>query len=691
MRLPQTLRLHVMDLTAVVSLGVVVFGLASTDVLAGVGWSTATIRPFWIIVGAAVLAVVAATLLAPRIRISIDALLGVALAVLAAVVFGLAAFAMVALLLLASLVSGSWLVRVFLSEDHDWAVAQRLSAGLALFAIILTLLSPFRVNFPAIHLGLLILGAAPLASNRIRARVLADLLYLREPTPDLGPLSILWRSLGVVIAIFFMLQAALPERYHDALAVHLYIASYMAAHGEWAYDPNLFVFAVMPMAADFVYAHLFLFGGEPAVKLFNYAALLVIAMLISGTTARRFGPMPAVLATLLFVSMPLTLIETASAFIENPLTMWITASASVIVSRGSRLRLGDICGVLLLLSAATLTKVHGGIASAVLGSAMLAIYLSNRRNGREVAGLVLAMGVAGMVALSTYAHAYLITGNPVFPFFNNIFKSPYYASVQFVDGRWIGRFKPDILYQATFASGNFLEAYNGAIGFSLAAFLAVGLLGVAIHRSQLRLVALAFLGFICAIGAGTQYLRYFYPVLPIAFILIGFALTLYLSRPYVKWLCQLAVALVVCLNLYKLPAAGWILGAYDFSALFDGQRARRYEQAFVPEKTLLRVVNDLAGRSSRVLLSGVSSATPLEGTALYTSWYSKEFSDFGATAKTIDDVETYLRRVKPTHILHRSPPEPSYPFHGVLDAGIERFGKRIAKMGSVSLYEVHLP
>ncbi len=154
---------------------------------------------------------------------------------------------------------------------------------------------------------------------------------------------------------------------------------------------------------------------------------------------------------------------------------------------------------------------------------------------------------------------------------------------------------------------------------------------------------------------------------------------------------SLAAFLVIGLNVYKLNAGGWIMANYDFSVVFDGQKARRYEQAFVPEKSLFRIVNQLQGRSARVLLSGVSSAAPLEGTALYTSWYSEDFTRYGATAKSGADVEAYLRRVKPTYIVHRSPPEPSYPFHALLDAELARLGRKVATIGSVTLYETVLP
>ncbi|MDR6874173.1 hypothetical protein J2Y55_005206 [Bosea sp. BE125] len=690
----------ILDVVVLASLALVAMGLATTDVLSPVGWSATTLKALYA-VGAVALVVVAATqLLQRRFLISSGMVTALAGVFLAGALFGPAATAIVAMLLAASAIAGTVVTGAASPVAPAWPMAQRLSIGLALVTIAVTFLSPFRVNFPLTHLAMLALFAAPILHADIRRQLGADWADMVRPAvvpqdrtrQGWAPQGwmLLWRVAAVALALFFMLHAALPERYHDALAVHLYVASYVAAHGEWSYDPGLFVFAVIPLAADFLYAHVYLFAGEPAVKLLNYVTFLVIVALIRGAVARRYGASAGLIAALLFASMPLTLVESASSFIENPLTMWVTAAAVIILDRGRGLTLRAIAGIMIILAAAALSKVHGAIAATLLGLLATSFYLARRRRAIELLGLAGCLVVAAVTALSIYIHAYWITGNPVFPFFNNVFKSPFFQPIQFVDGRWINRFKLDLLYQATFHSDHFLEAYNGALGFSLMAFLGAGLVAAVIYR-QMRWLALVFLAFICAIGFSTQYLRYFYPVLPVAFLLIGLVASLYLARPRMALVFNLAVVVVLCLNVYKLNAGGWIMASYDFRVLFDPEKAKRYEQAFVPEKSLLRLVNQLQGRSSRVLLSGVSSAAPLEGTALYTSWYSKDFSDSGAAAKSGADVEAYLHRVKPTYIVHRSPPEPSYAFHGLLDAEIGRLGRKVATMGSVTLYEVRLP
>ena len=71
------------------------------------------------------------------------------------------------------------------------------------------------------------------------------------------------------------------------------------------FRPDLFLWSVMPMAADFSYSVAYLIGGEAAVSLFNFALLLAIVALIYSATRRWLPRAPALFVTALFASTPL--------------------------------------------------------------------------------------------------------------------------------------------------------------------------------------------------------------------------------------------------------------------------------------------------------------------------------------------------------------------------------------------------
>ena len=84
------------------------------------------------------------------------------------------------------------------------------------------------------------------------------------------------------------------------------------------FEPNLYVFAFMPLLADWMYTIVFVMGGEEASRLLNVFFLFVVCInlriivKICGGNARV-----ADIGMILFLLTPLTLHETQSMFVEN--------------------------------------------------------------------------------------------------------------------------------------------------------------------------------------------------------------------------------------------------------------------------------------------------------------------------------------------------------------------------------------
>ena len=67
-----------------------------------------------------------------------------------------------------------------------------------------------------------------------------------------------------------------PEISADGLAMHLAIPANIALHHQMTFEPARFLWAVMPMAADFAYSIVYLLGGEYATRLLVFAMLLAV-------------------------------------------------------------------------------------------------------------------------------------------------------------------------------------------------------------------------------------------------------------------------------------------------------------------------------------------------------------------------------------------------------------------------------
>ena len=96
-------------------------------------------------------------------------------------------------------------------------------------------------------------------------------------------------GLLVFLVLAHWLVALKPEIGTDALAMHLAIPMNIAANHRMTYEPARFLWAVMPMGADWAYSIMYLLGGEYAAHLLNLAMLAMVAGLIY-QAARRWTP-----------------------------------------------------------------------------------------------------------------------------------------------------------------------------------------------------------------------------------------------------------------------------------------------------------------------------------------------------------------------------------------------------------------
>ena len=121
----------------------------------------------------------------------------------------------------------------------------------------------------------------------------------------------------------------------------------------------------------------------------------------------------------------------------------------------------------ILLGCALSTKMISGSAF----PALLIVMFWNFRNWHKkelYRILIFSLSILIILGCIPYIRAYLIAGNPVFPFFNQIFKSSYYQIVNFNNSLYNSGSSWDMIYRMTFDSGHYLESTAGAPGFRFA-------------------------------------------------------------------------------------------------------------------------------------------------------------------------------------------------------------------------------
>lgn len=571
------------------------------------------------------------------------------------------------------------------TKSGSWITALLIGAGL--YGTGVGLIAQYPVSYPGVY------GAAlslPILIWRERAKrvVLGFLGGLSKESADTEKTDKLSVALAVVGLIHFVV-ALMPELGHDALAMHLFIPSHMTTRHHWGFDADTYVWAVMPMLGDWIFSVGYLLGGETATRLINVGFILLLAWLVREFVSWAGGSAKgAKWAALIFLSSPLTFTESSSLFIES---VW---AAFVISGTVLLCRLDDgsieakskllIAGVLLGFGAAA-----KAVTLTILPVLMLVALWHYKfwRTSTKPSTWVAVVSLFLLVALIPYITAWQLTGNPLFPFFNGIFKSPYYPQVNFDSASIFSKgLTWDVLYRATFNSSKYLEAGAGAPGFQwLLLFLPASIVLVA--TKQRRGIALLLIGvlIVAAVFQSVSYLRYVFPAWVVLAAIMGLALGNASSEVKLTKVVWAGAAIgAVALNLLFFSAGAFHRDFPLRSILDEGQR-NQYLLNRLPIRNAVELVNRLnVGRSPVAVFSHPLSAG-LEADALYSNWYNFRYQGEINAAGTVDALANTLLKRGVDYVILDS----AWSGGAVKRALIEKATMVISEHGTISVRKVN--
>lgn len=341
-------------------------------------------------------------------------------------------------------------------------------------------------------------------------------LSLKEPESERLPRQF-WLLVGLPLLFFYVIRLPFPDLSFDVLNYHIF-------HGERALrGPLLTPGDFFPTPAPFnptpdiltgLYRHLF---GYRLGTLVNYLALLWTGVIIERifrdwirSAWLRSAAVFLVLATeqLLFqINNYMVDLLALPLLLDSTLIAVGTSQENSFERRTLRLSL--------LLGAAVAFKLANLIYAVPIGLAYilnLTAVLNRSQILRRSAKIVVPAGLAFTLPLLPFTvFIYRLTGNPVFPFYNGLFKSHYWPQGILFDPRWgpygvietlcwplVMFFRPSRLSEYAFYSGRL------SLGFLLAAIVFF----VAGRNRRIRQIALITLTGTVLWSATSGYIRY---------------------------------------------------------------------------------------------------------------------------------------------------------------------------------------
>lgn len=460
----------------------------------------------------------------------------------------------------------------------------------------------------------------------------------------------------VLLLLIGLVGATAPEVRYDALAAHLPIAREFARVGAIV-EMRQNAASYFQLNGDLLFAMgMTLVPGEAVPKLLHFLAGATACFLTYDLGARLWNARVGLAGAAVAAGTPLVWWVGGAAYTDLWVVLFAVGLAAALERYARRPGPGRALLVGLLAGAALGVKVT---ASAVVLPGVAAFLLMARRTRADRSLwpdlLALAVGLAATGAY-WYLRAWLLTGNPVFPLFNEVFKSPLAGpggGLPALPVQGTGRSPVDLLlipWRVTRFPGRFVE--DGTLGIVYLILLPATLLAVA-RRQVPRWLAgvLGASGLIWFVTA--QYLRFLLPVLPLA-ALVGAAGLFAEPR---RGPGALSSALVLTVGL-ALGAGAWIAPALSY---FPWQvAARRLSRtAYLEQRVAGFNVADYARRalpaSARIYGAGEDKAYYYDRFFVPLSWYGRLFGrdlrDAVLAAESGQEVRTVLTRAGFTHLV----------------------------------------
>ena len=487
------------------------------------------------------------------------------------------------------------------------SVSVQLAVGLALITLVFQMIVRLPVNYSSVYWSVLSVPAI-LAVKELVSRVDIAIFESLKVTGYQERFAFFLFLVGLTLHI---IVATKPEIGHDGLAYRLWMPTTISAMHIWPYDVSNGVNVFTPNGAETMFSIGYMLGGEIAARFLNLVPLLVVLALLyesvsAGSRSKK------VMFLSVFLSTPLLGLESGNLFGELYWMLYLFASLLVAVNERLAFETRWLL-VSILVAAALVTKVLTVFVLPVLFLVLIWQWGSQRRRVQFASWLILVF--ISPLACFPYITSYYYTGNPVFPFFNDLFKSPHFWSEQAFTNEiysqsldWLR-----LLYNLNFDAGKFLEATPGAFGFQW--LLIVPLLFTS--RKNLSASSIIFGCFAIALFLGVfsnqAYLRYIIPVLPIIVLLVSRATSDWNWHVLKGFFFALMVA-VTSLNFFYFASSGWShkqLFAFDFY---------EYERQHAPEKLFADYLS-VKEPDASVLMIGRFYGAGFTGIVRGDNWY----------------------------------------------------------------------
>ena len=536
--------------------------------------------------------------------------------------------------------------------------------GIFILGICQALYPVIIYSFTAVCAILALAGLLAARRPQSKAPLLPQTDSCKTPAPNRRLVVVINRCCFILLAISLLACAALvltPEIGQDALTYHIGVPKmFLEHHGIYSIPGN--IFANYPFFGEMLYIWGVSLWGEilPKGTHFAIAGFILFSMWKFGKRyvhENSFDFLPL----LLFFTIPSVFINAHVAYCDLILTFYVFVSLYAFVNW---FHTEDTLWLILcaLFSGISMSTKYGGLSFPFIGT--LGVLWVCKKMGISSRKAVHLLFVYILFSFITGAPFYLknwiVTGNPLYPFFYQIFGGKGWSLQQagyydvFIKSLGMGRDLLDYLllpWNLSFRARMNSPFFDGIIGpaFILILPFAIGMRKVSIEIKILLVYCL--LAFIFW-ASSAQQIRYLMPIFPFLAIIASLTFSYYRNKKAIFTLLCVFITTGLLYNGYyivtdfrKIRPLSVLMGQEDEDAFLT---------RMIPSYAILKYVNTSLPEKSYIFTIYMKNLSYLFNRPFYSDsmFESYTIESILKKSKTPEDVRLALKKRGFTHILY---------------------------------------
>lgn len=306
------------------------------------------------------------------------------------------------------------------------------------------------------------------------------------------------------IAIFFMFYIAYgsaPISRYDALTKHLPITIYGCENGRFNYNVIESIVYGESMVMNYTYSIMFAsFNGFKAITLFNVIISFFIFNMLSIFSKSIYTNTNILFLAIVYFSTPM-FFEFSTVFYLDMLPIFFLLGAVLCYSNLKEKESWiSLPVVAFLFGCSIFSKLTISYSVLVVGIIILALSILYGYKNKSIFETIKYFFGSFILFILPFIisviNIWYRTGNPLFPFYNNIFRSPYFPFYKFEDPFGVSPlgFTVSSLFKMIFQTSKNVEMHDGGLGFFMLLIFIIPI-AIIINRSK-KLIIWALTPFI---------------------------------------------------------------------------------------------------------------------------------------------------------------------------------------------------